>query len=165
MEYNDNNEYIRPPDRVVREQLIDYNWKIYDDGDPPPLYEDADNIPFHQDTYDTEPISEDVLQTILESSRLEYETQYNAWLEQMKQEETMKRKSRFENIKRQLLRITKVDVHAPVEYTILLNILSEYEEGRNTSVLGTSMISKIHAIIRSLRVPEQERREFIQLLE
>jgi hypothetical protein len=159
MEYDDNNDNIRPPDSVVRERLVDAGWKVYE-------YDYSPAHSFSENTNTTEPISDDDLQAVLENSRLEYETQYNEWLEQIKQEEYVKRKSKFENIKRQLLRITKVDKHAPVEYTQLLDVLQQYETANTeyaVDVFEPTSLSRMRRVIRSLRVPEEEQTDFLGL--
>jgi len=158
MEYDDN-DYIRPPDRVVRERLVDDGWKVYE-----PDYSPAHS--FSDNTNTTEPNSDEDLHAVLESSRLEYETQYNEWLEQIKHEEYVKRKTKFENIKRQLLRITKVDKTAPVEYTLLLDVIQQYETATSEYVdsnVEPIVYDRMCKVVRSLRVPEEEQADFMRL--
>lgn len=185
MSSREEEESIRPPDPVVRETLIDhfaggeYGWKTFHNNygisnhdDRLSFVSDNDDMrvavgePPFATSSDTQAIPEHELQAILESSRLEYETQFNVWLEQMKQEEITKRKTRFETAKRQLLRITKVDADASIGYITLLGGINAYENGEieHNPVFHPPLYSEILSAIRSLRMSTQEREDLVQFI-
>ena len=147
-EYNtdlfpDDNDWVRPPDEVVRETLIPTG--MYS----PPMY------PIHDYPSETD---------IIQESWREYQAQQIEMEETFLANEKKERTLSFVQSKTQLERLMKIDQGEPA-YAILLNYIAIYEEGMAEHFqVSIDDYHCLHKIISRIRIPEPERERFTRLI-
>jgi len=144
----DDDDYVRPPDEVYRERLIDNRNTINRNIHLPVKYDD------------------DIMNTI-EYSYLEYdyEKYIQAEIQRFEEEIIKQKENEIENRKKKLSvfntsikRISKYDAQNNNIYITIQDVLNEYiENGFNTKkTLSQETIEEIHKIIFSIRIPVDE---------
>ena len=157
-------EYIRPPDTVIREQLIPsfrYSNDTELDGHEPQCVTDIDMdmVPAHLEiTRDLYALSESEIESVLELSKREYNDEMDKYCLEIYEAEKKLRENRFINVKRVIERIMRVDKANTREYEALLNAFALYVDGytEHCIVEDEVMYTRIMYIVKSLRISKTE---------
>jgi hypothetical protein len=138
----DDDDYVRPPDEVYRERLIDDRYTINRNIQFPVNYEKMDD---------------DIINTI-EYSSLEYDYEKYIQAEIERFDEIENRKRKLSNFDTSIKRISKYDTQNNNIYITIQDVLNEYiENGFNIKKqLSPETIEEIHKIIFSIRIPVDE---------
>jgi hypothetical protein len=158
-------EYVRPPDTVVREQLITdfrYSYDAELDGSEPQtvldlgsgLSPDLGSDMDMENTRDLYALSESEIESVLELSKREYNDEMETYCLEIYEAEKKMRENRFINVKRVIERIMRVDKANIREYEVLLNAFALYEDGytEHCDVEDEIVYTRIMYIVKSLRI-------------
>jgi hypothetical protein len=133
-------DYVRPPDQVVRETLI-----------PSGVYAN-DNHPYASEN------------DIMQESWREYEAKQMELETAFFEEEKLERSRHFEQTKIQLERLRKIDP-ATTAYAIWLDYIALYEEGFAVHVeLEAREYHPLCKIVQRIRIPDMERTRLLHLV-
>lgn len=157
---SDDDEYVRPPDHVVREQLISFPIEQYNNG----------GSVFHQPSFDAivpdtddnmrelRITSESEMEAVLETSRREYNDEMEKYCMEVYEAEKKLRENRFMNVRRVIERIMRIDKSNIREYEMLLNAFTLYEDGytEHYIVEDETMYTRIMFLLKSLRITPGE---------
>jgi hypothetical protein len=164
----ENEEYIRPPDTVVRETLVDNTvWTV---PSPDIQYqrelELALTKSLAEEHFVTDETTEAELARVLQSSKEEYDAEIQKYVEEIFQQEQEKRRQRFPVAKTQLTRLARMDKANEKHYTILLEIIQKYEEGYTEyGVVDDEMeYMEMMRIIKTMRLNKMEQMELCGFL-
>lgn len=171
---NENGEpYVRPPDPVLRERLLDFFvpepttlQSFNGNSNTLNSTETTENIDWEtntqqllrQSSQNTLACSEDEFQRVLEKSQREYEEYLEQMVIQIQNEELEKRKMRFQTITHKIHRIRGVDKKNSWIYDLLLGAFSSYEKGECEyyPILIVEDYKKIECLLSSLRISKKE---------
>lgn len=150
-------EYVRPPDTVVREQLIAdfrYSYDAELDGSEPQTVSDVGSNMDMETTRDLYALSESEIESVLELSKREYNDEMETYCLEIYEAEKKMRENRFINVKRVIERIMRVDNANIREYEVLLNAFALYEDGytEHCDVEDEIVYTRIMYIVKSLRI-------------
>ena len=167
--------YVRPPDPVLRERLLDYFVPMGRGIIPEPptqsFHENSNDLGEEemdwetntqsllvQSSQNTLACSEDEFQKVLEKSQREYEEYLEKMVIQIQNEELETRKLRFQTITQKILRIRGVDKKNGWIYDLLLGAFSSYEKGECEyyPIVVVEDYRKIECLLSSLRISKKE---------
>lgn len=134
----DTEDYVRPPDNVIREQLISArNQSI---------------VPQNMYASDTD------IEAIMEASRREYEDEIEKQFLEIYEAEKRLREKRFVNIRKVIERVMCFDKANIREYEALLNSFQLYEEGyiEYFEVNDELLYGRIISLLKTLRITPGE---------
>lgn len=154
-------EYIRPPDKIIREKIIDYDSDMeeyiphldrllsHSSRNMLSLSEDELHAITQKDSHST---SEDDMYEILEKSEREYQEQ--------REREKQTRQKRFMNVKKQIQKIIGLDKENTHVLSLILDAFTLYEEeGLEHYSMDMETYNKIEKVLYLMRITKAEMRE------